>query len=179
MSRQIVVLSGSPRKGANTDTLAAAFAEGAELAGKKVKLFRTADMRIGGCLGCEYCYTDKGVCAQKDDMLQITNALYQADALVMASPVYHASVTAQLKLAIDRFFVGVNKPFPIKRTGLLMTCFQKNNASAMIAVDMYKGLTEYKEWENASIVIVNGLNGKEDIKGRVELEQARQLGHDI
>jgi len=175
------VLSGSPRKGANTDILASAFVEGAESAGKTVKLFRVADMRISGCLACERCFTDKGVCIQKDDMTQIINALYQIDTLVFASPVYHTSVTAQLKLAIDRFFVGENHPFPIKRAALLLTCFQKTAeaAGAKGAVDLYKNLSKYKGWENYGIIIAPGLDGKHDIKGREELKQAKQLGCNI
>ena len=57
MSNNIVILSGSPRKGGNTDRLAAAFVEGAEAAGKSVTLFRVADMSIGGCRGCGYCFS--------------------------------------------------------------------------------------------------------------------------
>ena len=90
----IVLLSGSPRKGGNTDRLAAAFIEGAESAGKSVTLFRVADMKIGGCLGCGHCFEEKGVCVQKDDMVGILNALGKADTIVLASPVYYFSVTA-------------------------------------------------------------------------------------
>ena len=114
-------------------------------------------------------------------MTQILNLLYKSDALVFASPVYHASVTAQLKSAIDRLFISVNKPFPIKQTALLLTCFQKTaeEGGAIMAVDFYKGFTEHKGWENAGIIIAPRLDGKHDIKGRAELEQAKQLGCDI
>jgi multimeric flavodoxin WrbA len=88
MSENIVLLSGSPRKGGNTDRLAVAFIEGAESAGKKVTLFRVADMTIGGCLGCDHCFKEKGVCVQNDDMIMILNALRKADAIVFASPIY-------------------------------------------------------------------------------------------
>lgn len=62
MGKRIVVLSGSPRKGGNTDMLAAAFIEGAKSAGDHVTLFRTADLNIGGCLGCGHCSREKGMC---------------------------------------------------------------------------------------------------------------------
>jgi len=64
MSKNIVVLSGSPRKEGNTDRLAAAFIDGAKSADKNVVVFRTIDMKIGGCLGCEHCFREKG-CAFK------------------------------------------------------------------------------------------------------------------
>ena len=68
MSKNIVLLSGSPRKGGNTDKLAGAFIKGAESAGKSVTLFRTADMTINFCIGCSHCFEEKGVCIHKDDM---------------------------------------------------------------------------------------------------------------
>jgi len=122
MSNSIVLLSGSPRKGGNTDRLAAAFMEGAESAGKTITLFRVADMKIGGCLGCGHCFEEKGVCVQKDDMPEILDALRKADALVLASPVYYFGATAQIKLAIDRTYALLCEKTPIKRAALLMTC---------------------------------------------------------
>ena len=75
MSQNIVILSGSPRKGGNTDKLVAAFKEGAESARKNVTVFRTADMSISGCLGCRHCFSEKITCVQQDDMDTIWNAL--------------------------------------------------------------------------------------------------------
>ena len=51
----IVVLSGSPRKGANTDTMVEAFAETAREGGNTVEVVRVASKKIAGCLGCRYC----------------------------------------------------------------------------------------------------------------------------
>ena len=100
MSKNIVLLSGSPRKGGSTDKLADAFIKGAESAGKSVALFRVADMAIGFCIGCSHCFDEKGVCILKDDMQTILDAIRKADALVFASPVYYCSVSAQLKLVL-------------------------------------------------------------------------------
>ena len=64
----IVVLSGSPRKGANTDTMVEAFAETAREGGHTVEVVRVASKKIAGCLGCQYCFAHEGTCVQKDDM---------------------------------------------------------------------------------------------------------------
>ena len=87
MSKNIVVLAGSPRKISSTDKLAAYFTEGAKQAGHTVTTFRTADMKIGGCLGCAHCFKETGVCVLKDDMQVILDALRKADTLVIASPI--------------------------------------------------------------------------------------------
>ena len=121
MSKNVVVLSGSPRKEGNTSILAAAFVEGARLAGKKVVEFRVADMKIGGCMGCKHCFTEKGVCIQKDDMNPILEALKTADALVLASPIYYFDMSGQLKISIDRMFALLSVGTPIKRAAFLIT----------------------------------------------------------
>ena len=63
MAKEIVILSGSPRRGGNTDALVAAFRAGAESAGKAVTVFRVAHLKIAGCIGCEYCLAHPGKCA--------------------------------------------------------------------------------------------------------------------
>ena len=84
----IVVLSGSPRKGANTDTMVEAFAETAREGGNTVEVVRVASKKIAGCLGCQYCFAHEGVCVQKDDMANVIESLKDADMVVFASPIY-------------------------------------------------------------------------------------------
>ncbi|MCL2704018.1 MAG: flavodoxin family protein [Defluviitaleaceae bacterium] len=179
MSGNIVILSGSPRKGGNTDILANAFKEGAESAGKSVSLFRVADMKIGGCLGCEHCFEETGVCFQKDDMPRILDALRKADALAVASPVYNFDVTAQVKLAIDRMYALFNEKTPIKRAALLMACADDTADTARGAAAMYETWLEFQKWEDAGILIVTGVHKPGEIAGRPELEKAKALGREI
>ena len=97
----IVVLSGSPRKGANTDTMVEAFAETAREVGHTVEVIRVASKKIAGCLGCQYCFAHEGACVQKDDMADVIESLKDADMVVFASPIYWFDITAQEKAAID------------------------------------------------------------------------------
>lgn len=68
MSKKVLILSGSPRKGGNSDTLCDEFMKGASEAGHDVKKIRIADKNIGYCRGCYYCQKSGGSCAIKDDM---------------------------------------------------------------------------------------------------------------
>ena len=179
MSKNIVILSGSPRKNGYTDRLTAAFIAGAESFGKRVTLFRVADMKIGGCLGCNHCFEEKGVCVQKDDMPQILDAMNQADTIVFASPNYYFSVATQLKLAIDRTYALLSKKPPIGKAALLITCGDGDVDAAEGAVVMYHHMCAYSKWEDAGIVIAPGLHETGEIEGRAELEQARNLGGKI
>ena len=81
----IVVLSGSPRKGANTDTMVEAFAETAREGGNTVEVVRVAGKKIAGCLGCQYCFTHEGTCVQKDDMADVIFELLGVTAADMSA----------------------------------------------------------------------------------------------
>ncbi len=179
MSKKIVVLSGSPRKDGNTERLADAFIGAARAAGKEVTLFRVADLKIGGCRGCMHCFQNQGICIQKDDMEPILDALRQADALVLASPVYYFGVTAQIKLAIDRFFALLKEGMPVKRAALLMTCGDGGESAAASSVGMFRQICAYQKWEEAGIVIAPRLHHPGEIEGRAELEEAKRLGESI
>jgi len=179
MAKHIVILFGSPRVDGNTDKLTAAFIEGATSAGNTVTMFRVADMAIGGCRGCHHCFEEKGVCIQKDDMPQILDALRKADVMVMASPVYFFGVTAQLKLAVDRTFALLSEERPTRRAALLMTAGRGGVDACEGAIAMYQRMCRHSHWDAAGVVIAGGLQGKDDIVGRKELDDARALGREI
>lgn len=102
MSKKILILSGSPRKGGNSDLLCDEFMRGAIDAGNKVEKIRIAEKKIGYCSACYYCQESGGVCAKKDDMAEILQKMIDSDVIVLASPVYFYSIDAQLKTVIDR-----------------------------------------------------------------------------
>lgn len=100
--KKVLVLSGSPRKGGNSDVLCDEFIKGALSSGNEVEKIRIAEKKIGYCTGCYYCTKNDGKCAIKDDMGEILEKILACDVLVLASPVYFYSICAQLKAVIDR-----------------------------------------------------------------------------
>jgi multimeric flavodoxin WrbA len=103
--RQVVILLGSPRKDGNSAALAEKIAEGATAAGGQVQTFYLHGMKISPCRACEACHKPgaKG-CVVQDDMQQLYPRLREAGAIVYASPIYWFTVSAQLKLAMDRCY---------------------------------------------------------------------------
>ncbi|GHV34932.1 flavodoxin [Synergistales bacterium] len=179
MGKNILILSGSPRKGATTDSLVGAFIEGARSAGNTVTNVRVAGLKIGGCLGCNHCFEDESQCVQKDDMAQIIDKLKESDALVFASPIYFFGLTAQIKLAIDRTYALLREGTPVKRAALLLTCGADSPDVTEPAIAMFRAMANYQQWAEAGVVVAHGLHKPDDLKGRPELEQARQLGVNI
>jgi multimeric flavodoxin WrbA len=104
-SNLVVILKASPRAGSNSSRLAEEVAAGVLSAGGTVKEFSLHAMDLRACDGCDACQKPQGSgCVIDDDMQLIYPFLRQAAAIVLATPVYWFTFTAQLKLAIDRFY---------------------------------------------------------------------------
>jgi multimeric flavodoxin WrbA len=99
--KKALILSGSPRKGGNSDTLCDEFAKGALEAGNEVEKIRLAEKEIGYCTACYAC-KENHQCIQNDDMEEILDKMVNADVIVLATPVYFYTMCAQMKTLIDR-----------------------------------------------------------------------------
>jgi multimeric flavodoxin WrbA len=102
MTKSVIIISSSPRKLGNSDLLCDEFAKGAVANGNKVEKFYVKDMNINYCHGCGFCFKKTGQCSQKDDMDKVRDKLITADVIVLATPVYFYTMSAQLKTFIDR-----------------------------------------------------------------------------
>jgi multimeric flavodoxin WrbA len=176
---KIVILSGSPRKNGATDRLTDAFVEGAKASGHTVSCFHVAALQIHGCLGCNHCFDEPGVCVQKDDMLPILARLRQADVLALASPVYYFGVSSQLKQAIDRTFALLKEGTPIKRALILLACGAADASAADSSVSMFRQIAAFQKWQEIGVLVAPGLHDRNDIEGREELRLAEKLGREI
>lgn len=124
-NRRVLVILGSPRKKGNSSTLAARISHGARSAGAEVEMVFLQDLKISPCRGCNTCQkrNSKG-CAIKDDMQEIYPKLIEADAWVIASPVYWFTMSAQTKIFMDRCYAlpaYAKAPFVGKRIAIAMS----------------------------------------------------------
>ena len=98
---RVLGISGSPRRGGNTDLLLAEVMKGAASKGAEVKTIILNDLEISPCQHCDACF-EAGECRIKDDMQMVYDELEKADRIVLASPVQFMGVSAQAKAMIDR-----------------------------------------------------------------------------
>lgn len=101
MSKQIFIISTSPRKGGNSELLADAFARGAREAGHTVKKICLYDKKIQFCKGCLACQRTQA-CVLQDDANQIVQEMIGADVVVFATPIYFYEMSGQMKTLLDR-----------------------------------------------------------------------------
>ena len=124
-SKKVLVLLGSPRKKGNSNTLAERIIKGAETSGAIVERVYLHGQNIAPCNACYACRKeDSKGCVIDDDMQPIYKKLVEADAWVIASPVYWFTMSAQTKLFIDRCFalLGYEKNvFKGKRIAIAMS----------------------------------------------------------
>jgi multimeric flavodoxin WrbA len=98
---RILGIYGSPRKGGNTDILLEKTLQAARSAGADISAIRCCDLKIAGCAECGGC-DRTGKCVVDDDMQSVYPKLYEADAIVLASPIFFYGITSQAKALIDR-----------------------------------------------------------------------------
>ncbi|MCR4852615.1 MAG: flavodoxin family protein [Prevotella sp.] len=175
----ILILSGSPRKGGNTDLLIEAFAKGASQK-HKVEVVSVHDYQVKPCMGCNVCFrNEQHTCVQKDDMVLIYEKMANSDMLVIASPVYFYGLSAQLKAVIDRFHNPIRDSFHVKKMDLLLV-------GAATLPELFDGiLSQYQlclnffKLEDAGRVLVRGVRDKGDIQHTDALQKAFNLGLNV
>lgn len=113
---------GSPRRQGNTATLLNTVIKGMESSGNSdIEAIFLNEKNIRPCQGCNACKKDgANGCVQKDDMQNIYSLIAKSDLIILASPIYWWSVTAQMKLMIDRIY-GMDFTCGRKKVVLLMT----------------------------------------------------------
>mgnify|MGYP000017996010 CR=1 FL=1 len=151
----VVILTGSPRKDGNTNTLAARFAEGARAAGHAVFRFDAAEAKVAPCRACNACGMN-GPCVIKDDFEALREKLVAADVIAFATPMYYFGFSAQLKAVIDRFYALAGRLHAPKRCVLLMAYADTDARKRGVLVDYYRMLLDYHGWEDAGQIVAPG-----------------------
>lgn len=186
---KVLAINGSPRKGGNTDTLLDKAIEGASSAGATANKLAINSLSISPVQEEEYeNVTEDGFSVVNDDIHIVFKEILEADAIILASPIFFGSLTAQVKAMIDRFhcvwfaktFKGID-PYPERKKGALI-CVEGDkrkdffdNASFIIKHFFATINVEYTEE-----LFCAGLNTKDGVLEHKEyLEKAFELGKRI
>lgn len=101
---KILTINGSPRMKGNSTTLSAHFSEIAEKAGAEVKKYYLNKLNYKGCQACMACKGRTEKCIIEDDLTEVLDSMHEADVILLSSPNYYGSVTAQMKGFLDRSY---------------------------------------------------------------------------
>jgi len=184
--KNVMIVIGSPRKRGNSSTLAKQVASGAKDAGAKVELFFLHDMNIKPCSACDGCRKKRGIdCVIRDDMRTLYPKMRAADAIVIASPIYWFTVSAQTKLFMDRWYAfGGDENYKVlaqKKFGIVLAYADADPFSSG-AVNALRTFQDAFNYLGAKVVgTVYGSAGKagEISSNKAVMKQAHALGEKI
>lgn len=178
---RVVAINGSPHGAiGNTSQMIRMIGEGLSREGIVLEEIFLTDKAIAYCIGCAVCL-EKGKCWRKDDHTGITDALFAADGIILASPVYFKHVTAQMKTFIDRSLAFGHKPRGASKPGLAVTVSAglADTATAHYIEDM---LRVYGAFSLGALIAIatdpGGFLGKEAVEARAQ-DLARDLAQAI
>ncbi len=174
--KNILIVSSSPRKNGNSETLAAAFAQGAAEVGNKVETIFLREKQLNFCRGCMAC-AKLGHCVIQDDAVEIAAKMHDADVLVFASPVYYYSVSGQLKTMFDRANPLYGTDYAFQNVYLLSSAAEDEKSAVEGSVKAVQGWVDCFERATLSgVVFAGGVNDPGDVKTHPALQQAYELG---
>ena len=172
---KILVLTGSPRKHGNSNTLVDNFIKGAEESGHKVVRFDSAFKNVHACTACDSCGMN-GDCVFKDDFEFVKENIVDADMVVFATPMYYFGISAQLKAVIDRFYSINDKIHTPKKSALILTYADTRAVEAEPIRKHYEVLLNYLGWTSVGEIIASGVWQAGSVKQTKYPEIAYELG---
>ncbi|MCR5100466.1 MAG: flavodoxin family protein [Butyrivibrio sp.] len=100
-----IILNGSPRKNWNTAMMLKEAQKGSESAGAETEYIDLYNLSYTGCRSCMACKrkgAEKCKCFWKDDLSPVIDRIFEADTLIIGSPIYLGDVTSQIHALIER-----------------------------------------------------------------------------
>jgi multimeric flavodoxin WrbA len=181
-TKQVLVILGSPRKKGNSSTLAAQISRGAKSAGAEVETLFLQALKISPCRGCGTCQKpDSEGCAIKDNMQKVYPKLINADAWVIASPVYWFTMSAQTKIFMDRCYAltaYTENPFAGKRIAIAMSYGDVDpfKSGCVNALRTFQDAYRYTGSKIVGMVYGSASEAGEIANNEALMQEAEQLG---
>lgn len=163
MSKKVLILSGSPRKGGNSDLLCDEFMRGAQEAGNEVEKIRVVSKKIAPCSACYFCRSHHGECAHKDDMAEVLQKM----------------IDAQLKAVIDR---TVARWLEVKNKDFyyIVTMADEDASSADTTLACFRGYVDCVHGAvEKGTIIGNGVYEPGKIANMPAMKQAYEMGKTV
>ena len=180
MPKKILVLSGSPKKDGNTATLVKWFTEGALSTNAQIEVVQTAFLKYkaAGCTSCRACQKlKKYECVIDDEAKPVLAKMAEVDAIVMCTPLYFFSASAQLKVVFDRMFSlykwnnengTMETPLKGKTFALIASAFE--DVGLDVLEKPFALTADYTGMKFESLLVPNA-GGSGDVKNKPDIHQ--------
>ena len=178
MTKNVLVLSGSPRIQGNSDILCDEFIKGAKEKNHKIEKVYINKLKIDWCQACYAC-KKTGKCCKNDDMAAILEKIINADVIVLSTPVYFYSMSGQMKTFIDRTLPLYYKEISAKYFYFIVTAAEDKHAIER-AVESLKGFTDCVNGADVKgILYGDGVYEKGEVKNSKHISKVYAMGQNI
>lgn len=179
MSKKVLIISTSLRKSSNSEALAKAFADGALSAENEVETVSLMGKDIAFCKGCLACQ-NLGHCVIKDDALEITEKMKNAEVIVFATPIYYYEMSGQMKTLLDRANSLFSSDYKFRDIYFLSTAADNEDDVDERALHGLDGwIACYEKCKLAGNIFAGGVNAPGEINGHPALKEAYDMGAKI
>ena len=179
MSKNILIISTSLRKGSNSEMLADEFMRGAKEAGHQAEKISLRDKRVGFCKGCLTCQKT-GCCVIQDDAIAIAEKMRTADVIAFATPIYYYEMSGQMKTLLDRANSLFSSKYAFQDIYLLTAAAENEETAADGAIHGLQGWIDCFEKAHLSgTVFAGGVDAAGEAEGHASLRKAFELGRNI
>ncbi|MBR4664080.1 MAG: flavodoxin family protein [Lentisphaeria bacterium] len=174
---KITILTGSAHSKGTTNTLAEAFADGAQAAGHEVFRFNCATAKVRPCIGCNHCGCGQRECVFKDDFVNIlAPKLIEADVVVLCAPTYYFALSPQLATVVSRWY-SVNPQMTGGKKGVLITACEGPGEVVTRGIQAtYEGILNWMKWQDAGRIVAGECPTADALGRKDHLNSARELG---
>ena len=170
MSRKVLVISTSPRKGGNSDTLADAFARGAREAGNSVEKVTLYDLTCQSTCRCVI----------HDDADAIARKMLTADVIAFATPIYYYGMSGQMKTMLDRANPLFPADYAFRDIYLLAAAAEEDEHPVDGPVTGLQGWIDcFEKTRLAGTAFAGGVTAVGEIQGHPALQKAYEMGKNI
>ncbi len=176
--KKVLGITGSPRRGANTETMIDQVLSGAEESGASTEKVVLSEMNVNPCRACNGCQKT-GKCVIDDDFGSILEKMKESSVWVLSTPVYWWGPTAQMKAFIDRWYGIERSNFRGKE--IILTVSSNGGASyAQYTVDMLESIIPYLGMRHVATLQAAGTTGPSYVKNNNALmAKAHQVGKEV
>lgn len=187
---KIVSLLGSPRPKGNTAFITDRFCSTAEASGAEIQTFALNKLKYRGCQECMTCKTKLERCVLKDDLAEVLEAVRDADALVMSSPIFYGEVSSQLKAFIDRTFSYLAPDYttnphpcrlaPGKKLVMILAQGDPDEKNFADVFPRYDAFFKWYGFSESHLIRACGVLGPGEVEGRKDvLSRAEEVAKKI
>ncbi len=173
---RVLAISGTPRKGGNSELLIDHAVRPFENSEATVKIVKLSEKKIGPCMACESCTSNSERCILDDDMQEIYRDFVWCQVLILASPVYHSNITAQLMAVLNRrYAVKTSRPLRGKLGGAITV--GRGAGHTLVLAQLYN-------WMFSSGMVcvppaIRAIGSEQGDVAQEYLEQAEELGEQL